>query len=93
MLDNKKLEEIAFIMKALSNKDRISILIYLRDKQESAVHEISDIIGIRQPTISQHLILMYRLGVLGKKRHGKETYYRIKNKMVSDVVFKILEMI
>ena len=36
-----------------------------------------DQIGVSQPNMSQHLNIMYRSGILGKRRQGAQMFYRI----------------
>jgi len=46
---------------------------------EKNVGQLLDHIGVAQPNMSQHLNIMYRAGVLGKRRQGAQIFYRIAN--------------
>jgi ArsR family transcriptional regulator len=41
------------------------------------VGQLLDQIGVSQPNMSQHLNIMYRSGILGKRRQGAQMFYRI----------------
>ena len=42
-------------------------------------------IGLAQPNMSQHLNLMYRAGILGKRRLGAQMFYRIADEAAAGV--------
>jgi ArsR family transcriptional regulator len=44
---------------------------------ERNVGQLLDQIGVSQPNMSQHLNIMYRSGILGKRRQGAQMFYRI----------------
>ena len=53
-------------------------------KGEKNVGELLDLVPTTQPNMSQHLSLMHRAGLLGKRREGVQIYYFVANeKMVS----------
>jgi DNA-binding transcriptional ArsR family regulator len=63
---------------SLANPTRLQILDGLRDGEVS-VSELAERVGIRMPTLSQHLALMRRVGVVANRREGTTVYYRIAN--------------
>ena len=44
---------------------------------EKNVGQLIEVLGVSQPNMSQHLNLMYRAGLVGKRRQGTQVYYRI----------------
>jgi len=62
----------------LASPTRLQILDGLRDGEVS-VSELAERVGIRMPTLSQHLALMRRVGVVTNRREGTTVYYRIAN--------------
>lgn len=60
--------------RVLSDHTRIRIVKELQERSES-VSEITEHMGVTQPTISYHLKLLDGLGLIQKKRKGRETYY------------------
>ena len=41
------------------------------------VGQLIEVLGVSQPNMSQHLNLMYRAGLVGKRRQGTQVYYHI----------------
>jgi ArsR family transcriptional regulator len=44
---------------------------------EKNVSELRSLIDVAQPNISQHLTMLYRSGVVAKRRSGAQVFYRI----------------
>ena len=44
---------------------------------EKNVGQLLENIGVAQPIMSQHLNILFRSGVLGKRRQGAQVFYRI----------------
>ena len=54
----------------------MNILLLFLDGQERTVNQITEVVGLGQPTTSEHLTVMKRAGVLLSEKRGKEVYYR-----------------
>ncbi len=62
----------------LSTPMRLRILSALCDKEKS-VSELLQEIDTTQPNLSQHLNLLYRAGVLAKRKDGTQVIYRVQS--------------
>jgi ArsR family transcriptional regulator len=62
----------------LSTPMRLRILSALCD-QEKSVSELLSEIDTTQPNLSQHLNLLYRAGVLAKRKEGTQVIYRVQS--------------
>lgn len=51
---------------------------YLAKEGERTVTEITRMLRLRQPTVSYHLRVMKREGLLTSRREGREVYYSLK---------------
>ncbi|WP_418316040.1 ArsR/SmtB family transcription factor [Piscinibacter sakaiensis] len=60
---------------------RLRILCQLRDGEKS-VGEIVDYLGASQPNVSQHLRVLHRAGIVGRRRAGAMVFYRIVSEPV-----------
>ena len=69
-------QELLEFVKSLASETRMSILLLFLDGQERTVSQITEAIGLGQPTTSEHLAVMKRSGVLTSEKRGKEVYYR-----------------
>jgi len=71
-------ETVVTILKSLANTDRLLILCHL-SQQELNVSQIEEITQIRQPTLSQQLMMLRKSDVVNTRRDGKQIYYTIKD--------------
>ncbi len=69
-----KLDCVEFC-KTLSDPTRQQILEMLLEK-EAAVNEIVDAFDLSQPTVSHHLEILTRNGLLTSRKEGKQVFYR-----------------
>jgi DNA-binding transcriptional ArsR family regulator len=73
------------LMKALSSQHRLLILCRLIDGEKS-VGQLAEFLGIRDSTVSQHLALLRRDGIISGRRDGQTIWYRIESRIARDVV-------
>jgi DNA-binding transcriptional ArsR family regulator len=85
-LDIKKVEKVAFILKAIGNPLRIGIIDVLRLNDELSVTEISRQLEAEQSLVSHNLLNMKLKGILDSRRAGKNIYYRLKLREVLKVI-------
>ena len=69
-------ERAADIFSLLSTPVRLRIVLELRSGEKS-VSELLGVVHGRQPNMSQHLTMMCRAGLLARRKHGAQVYYRI----------------
>ncbi len=72
------LQAVAEFFSVLSTPVRLSIL-HAVCEQERTVSEILSFVGASQSNVSQHLAVLYRAGILGRRRDGNQIYYFIKS--------------
>jgi DNA-binding transcriptional ArsR family regulator len=80
--------EAAGLLKALANQDRLLILCHLADGEKN-VTELQELLGLRQPTISQQLSRLRFEKLVDYRRSGKTIYYRLS----SDEAGKVIELL
>lgn len=66
---------VAALCGILSDPTRVRLL-YLVGRGERNVTDLCGALGLPQPTVSHHLGLLRRTGVLDCRRDGKQVYYR-----------------
>ncbi len=71
--------DLAAIFRVLGEPARLQILssIALQPNQEVCACELVEPLGLSQPTVSHHLKVMYKAGLLDKERRGTWIFYRI----------------
>jgi DNA-binding transcriptional ArsR family regulator len=81
-------DQASELLKALSNQHRLLILCRLIDGEKS-VSQLAEFLGIRDSTVSQHLALLRRDGIIAGRRDGQTIWYRIE----SDVARRVMEVL
>ena len=71
---------IAQLFKVLGNPARIAILEYLMKTEGCICGDLTQEIGLAQPTVSQHLKELKNAGLIKGKIEGKSICYCIDNK-------------
>ena len=74
-------EKAAELFAVLSTPIRLRIISELCQGEKN-VGQLLDRIDVAQPNMSQHLNIMYRAGLLGKRRQGAQMFYRIADESV-----------
>lgn len=64
------------MLKALANRHRLMILCQLIDKEHS-VGELTRFLGLRDSTVSQHLALLRKDGLVETRRDGQTIWYAL----------------
>ncbi len=69
-------ERAAELFGLLSTPIRLRIISELCHGEKNVTH-LLNLIEVAQPNISQHLNMLYRSGVVAKRRSGTQVFYRI----------------
>lgn len=82
----EEMEYVAYILKALSNSNRLMILSVLAHHEEMNVSDICAKLECTQPLISHHLTDMHSKGILKMRREGRNIIYSLENQRVIDII-------
>lgn len=77
-MDRKIFEMHAEVCKVFTNPKRLEIISLLRDG-EKTVNELTELAGVPQANISQHLTVLRQNNVVTTRRNGANIYYKIAN--------------
>ncbi|MBB3809189.1 ArsR/SmtB family transcription factor [Pseudochelatococcus contaminans] len=72
-------------LKKLANPDRLLVVCALVDN-ELSVRQIEDLLGIRQPGLSQQLAELRTAGLIEGRKEGREVFYRLADARVRTIV-------
>ena len=78
-------ETIAQVFKSLSQPARVDILLVI-GSGEACVCHLEAYLGLRQTTISQHLMALREAGMVETQRNGRNIYYRVVNPALMDLL-------
>jgi len=75
-------DEASAFLKKLSNPDRLLVCCALVEGERS-VRELEDLLGIRQPGLSQQLAGLREAGLIAGRKEGKHVFYRLADARVA----------
>jgi DNA-binding transcriptional ArsR family regulator len=78
---------LSTILTCMSQPARIQILMGLQT-QEACVCHLETVTGMSQASISQHLMILRKTGLVITRRDGRHIYYSLSNPSVLDVYRK-----
>ncbi|MGH3736936.1 MAG: ArsR/SmtB family transcription factor [Micromonosporaceae bacterium] len=72
-------EKLANVLKALADPTRLRLLSLVQSspRAEACVCELTEPLGISQPTVSHHLRILSEAGLLQREKRGVWAYYRL----------------
>ena len=73
------------LLKALANRHRLLIVCQLIEKERS-VGELAEFLNVRDSTVSQHLALLRRDGLVSARRDGQTIWYSIGSAPARELV-------
>jgi ArsR family transcriptional regulator len=71
--------DLAYILKALADPTRLRLvsMVAAHEGGEACVCDLTDPLGLTQPTISHHLKVLVDAGIFGRDKRGKWAYYSL----------------
>lgn len=73
--------EASAFLKKLSNPDRLQVSCALVEGEKS-VRQLEDMLGIRQPGLSQQLAELRAAGLISARKEGKAVFYTLADERV-----------
>jgi ArsR family transcriptional regulator, arsenate/arsenite/antimonite-responsive transcriptional repressor len=84
-LDQSACEIYADRFKALADPARVALVARLAQEDEICVCHLVEGSGLSQPTISHHLAILKRAGLVTSTRRGTWAYYRLEPDAVNEL--------
>ncbi len=86
-LDRATAEGLARLLKAVADPTRLQLLSLVAGTQarEACVCELTEPLGLTQPTVSHHLKVLVDAGLLTRKRRGPWAYYGLVAERFDDL--------
>lgn len=72
-------DDLAAALKVVADSTRLRLLGLIRSQPggEACTCDLTEPLGLTQPTVSHHLKVLFEAGFLERERRGRQTYYRI----------------
>lgn len=79
VLNHDEAERIAHTFKALGDPTRVRLLslIAASDGGEACICDLTEPVGLGQPTVSHHMKLLVDAGLATREQRGRWAYYRV----------------
>jgi ArsR family transcriptional regulator, arsenate/arsenite/antimonite-responsive transcriptional repressor len=79
LMDPAAADRLAGVLKALAEPTRLRLLslVAARAGGEACVCDMTEPVGLSQPTVSHHLKILVDAGILQREQRGKWAYYRL----------------
>jgi ArsR family transcriptional regulator, arsenate/arsenite/antimonite-responsive transcriptional repressor len=79
VLDQDAAERLARVFKALGDPARVRLvsMIAASDGGEACICDLTEPVGLSQPTVSHHMKLLVDAGLMHREQRGKWAYYRL----------------
>ena len=78
-------DQASDLLKALSNRHRLLIICQLIDGERS-VGDLAEFLSLRDSTVSQHLALLRKDGLVSARRDAQTIYYSIASEPAREIL-------
>ena len=86
---DRTLTSLTQVFKLLSDESRLRIILTLAREGETNVSELCAMLDQSQPAVSHHLTLLRMAGLVGSRRVGKFSYYRMDSLQLSELLERL----
>lgn len=87
------MDAIVSLMKALSDRNRLRIVIALTGQNELCACQLIELLGVSGATVSRHMDILLRCGCVESRKEGRWVHYRLKHLMEADPLISWLKTI
>ncbi len=86
-LDRAEAEELAGLLKAVSDPARLQLLSIIRaaDECTACVCDLTPALGLSQPTVSHHLRVLTEAGLVTRERRGTQAWFTLVPERLSQI--------
>lgn len=83
-LHDQSINDLAKVAKVFGHPARVAIVNYISTHKDCICNDIVKNVGLAQPTISQHLTEIKRIGLLNQTEKGKRLCYSINETVLNE---------
>jgi len=86
-IERNDAEKLARVLKALADPARLRLLSLIQSSPEgeACVCDLTEPVGLSQPTVSHHLRILTEAGLLEREKRGVWAYYRLLPREIGTV--------
>ena len=83
----------ARVVKALAHPTRLFVVDELSRHGKRCVYELTDMVGADMSTVSRHLAILKRAGIIRDERHGTQILYKLTINCVGKLLHSVETLI
>src|SRR4051794_35592915 len=93
VLDEATAEQLARVFKALSDPTRVRLvsLIAAADGGQACICDLTEPVGLSQPTVSHHMKILADAGLVSREQRGRWAYFRVVDEALAAVARALTE--
>jgi ArsR family transcriptional regulator len=84
-LDRDDAENLARILKAVAEPARLQLLALIRSAGERCACDLTEPVGLSQPTVSHHLKVLTDAGLISREQRGQWAWFRAEEDRIRDL--------
>lgn len=78
-------EQLARLLKAVADPARLQLLSLIRSAGEACACDLTEPVGLSQPTVSHHLKVLTASGLITREQRGQWAWFRANEDRISDL--------
>lgn len=88
----EKAGEVAGLLGLIANEKRLLTLCHIAGAGEITVGRLTELVGLSQSALSQHLALLRAHGVVSTRREGVSIHYRLTDPRIAALMIAMKEI-
>jgi ArsR family transcriptional regulator len=84
-IDRADAESLARILKAVAEPARLQLLALIRSAEERCACDLTEPVGLSQPTVSHHLKVLTEAGLITREQRGQWAWFRANEDRIRDL--------
>ena len=86
-MSRENAEDLALLLKAVADPARLQLISLIRSSTncEACVCDLTEAMGLSQPTISHHLRVLTSAGVLNREQRGTWAWFTLNSKRLKEI--------
>ncbi len=84
-LQRDEAEQLATVLKALADPARLQLLSLIRSAGEACACDLNEPVGLSQPTVSHHLKVLTRAGLISREQRGQWAWFRAEEARLAEL--------
>ena len=85
MTNMSSVEQVTALLQAIGQASRLQILLAIGEGETCVCH-LEAMLGLRQATLSQHLMALREAGIVSDRREGRYIHYRLRDPALLDIL-------